>query len=100
MSERNCSQSEVEEEYPNILSHSACFHDHDPPLAILVTAILPQDIKKKRLLIIAPLLHSNASALKDSKVEQCEVFYINAELGTIAQSKGRVDKGGSVWDKD
>lgn len=74
MSERNCSQSEVEEEYPNILSHSACFHDHDPPLAILVTAILPQDIKKKRLLIIAPLLHSNASALKDSKVEQREVF--------------------------
>ena len=71
MSERNCSQSEVEEEYPNILSHSACFHDHDPPLAILVTAILPQDIKKK---IIAPLLHSNASAWKDSKVEQREVF--------------------------
>lgn len=98
MSERNSSQSEVEEKYPDILFHSTCFHDHDP-LAVMVTA-MPQDIKKKRLLIIAPLLHSNASALKDSKVEQCEVFYINAELGTIAQSKGRVDKGGSVWDKD
>lgn len=72
MSERNSSQSEVEEKYPDILFHSTCFHDHDP-LAVMVTA-MPQDIKKKRLLIIAPLLHSNASALKDSKVEQREVF--------------------------